>query len=231
MKGVTAIPMVEERARTILAALTSRNNVDRRASLLPTEAAREAHAIEETAAEIDDVAPDGAKSPRVKFADEDQVKVVSPLPDRTFDDVEDSGPPSPSSTISTPSSDLSTNTDTVVKTLADRLSFWTRLSKRNSRQAPTIDHTLVEQSDQTLGEPLDLEAIAKDDSKEREEVLEAIVSSAAPAPQTMEEKHSELEDKIVRECIREFTRGGMYFAYTFGQSFALPAVYNTYIAT
>ncbi|KAL1944714.1 hypothetical protein VTO73DRAFT_3144 [Trametes versicolor] len=221
VKGVTAIPMVEERARTILAALTSRNNVDRRASLLPTEAAREAHAIEETAAEIDDVAPDGAKSPRVKFADEDQVKVVSPLPDRTFDDVEDSGPPSPSSTISTPSSDLSTNTDTVVKTLADRLSFWTRLSKRNSRQAPTIDHTLVEQSDQTLGEPLDIAAIAKDDSKEREEVLEAIVSSAAPAPQTMEEKHSELEDKIVRECIREFTRGGMYFAYTFDMTRSL----------
>ncbi|KAI0636699.1 SacI homology domain-containing protein [Trametes polyzona] len=208
VKGVTAIPLVEERARTVLAALAARNNVDRRASLLPTEAAQEAHLAEERATEIDDV-------PRVKFAEENQVKVVSPLPDKTFDTIEDSGPPSPSSTVSTPSSVLSANTDNVVKTLAERLSFWTRLSKRNSRQPGTIDHSLVEQSDQTVEEPLDIEAIAKDESKEPEEVLETIVSSAAPPPQTIEERHTELEDKIVRECIREFTRGGMYFAYTF----------------
>ncbi|KAI0822863.1 SacI homology domain-containing protein [Trametes gibbosa] len=216
IKGVTAIPLDEDRARTVLAALASRNNnVDRRASLLPTEAAREAHVADKRSVEIDDVAADfGTRSPRVKFADQDEVKVVSPLPGQTFDTAEDSRPSSPSSTISTPSSVVSTNTDNVVKTLAERLSFWTRLSKRQGPAAST-DHSLVERSDESLKEPLDLEAIAKDDSKDREEVIESIVASAAPAPQTVEERHSELEEKIVRECIREFTRGGMYFAYAF----------------
>ncbi|KAJ7661766.1 SacI homology domain-containing protein [Mycena rosella] len=37
----------------------------------------------------------------------------------------------------------------------------------------------------------------------------------APAPASPEEQHSELEDKIVKEVIREFPKGGMYFAYTF----------------
>ncbi|KAI0647334.1 SacI homology domain-containing protein [Trametes meyenii] len=217
VKGVTAIPMVEDRARIVLGTLAARNNVDRRASLLPTDAACEFHVAEgDTSEALDDGEVDGRRSPRVKFAEEDQVKVVSPLPDKAFDDPDDQDPPSPSSTISTPSSVASANTDTVVKTLADRLSFWTRLSKRNSRQAATIDHTLVEQSDQISDEASDITRLPNDESKDPEEVIESIVSSAAPPPQTLEEKHTMLEEKIVRECIREFTRGGMYFAYTFG---------------
>ena len=125
----------------------------------------------------------------------------------------DPTPPSPSSTASTPSSIQSTNTDTVVKTLAERLSFWTRLSKRK----PTGDHTLVEQPEGAGLEPEELESLVKDESQNPEEVIESIVSSAAPPPQTTEEKHSELEEKIIRECIREYTRGGMYFAHSFGE--------------
>ncbi|KAJ6525593.1 SacI homology domain-containing protein [Mycena capillaripes] len=48
-------------------------------------------------------------------------------------------------------------------------------------------------------------------------VLSDLIETLAPAPVSTEEQHSELEDKIVRECIREFTKGGMYFAYTFGR--------------
>ncbi|KAI0672944.1 SacI homology domain-containing protein [Trametes maxima] len=216
VKGVTAIPLVEDRARAVLTSLAARNYTDRRASLLPTEAARESHTAEDDPADtVEDVELDGHRSTRVKFAEEDQVKVMSPLPDKAFDIPDEQGPPSPSSTISTPSSLASANTDTVVKTLTERLSFWTRLSKRNSRQAATIDHSLIEQSDQTSDDALDVNALSKDESKDPEEVIESIVSSAAPPPQTLEEKHTMLEEKIVRECIREFTRGGMYFAYTF----------------
>ncbi|KAI0664663.1 SacI homology domain-containing protein [Cubamyces menziesii] len=218
VKGVTAIPMEEDRARTVLATLASRNQVDRRASLLPAGEIHQGHPGEPSAAEsIDDAREDEIKTARVKFAEEDQIKVVSPLPDKTFNISDDTSPPSPSSTVSTPSSVTSTNADTVVKALAERLSFWTRLPKKNSGQlqSASIDHSLVEQSDQSVNEPLDLDSIVKDGSKDPEEVLETIVSSAAPPPQTIEEKHTELENKIVRECIREFTRGGMYFAYTF----------------
>ncbi|KAI8989706.1 SacI homology domain-containing protein [Trametes punicea] len=216
VKGVTAIPLVEERARTVLAALASRNKGDRRASLLPTEAAHDAQDADQAVrGSIDDAKEDGSKSPRVKFAETDQVKVVSPLPDKTFDFSDDPGPPSPSSTVSTPSSVTSTSTDNLIKALSERLSFWTRLPRRTSRQSTTIDHSLVEQSDQSVNEPLDLDSIVKDESKDPEEVLNSIVASTAPPPQTIEEKHTELENKIVRECIREFTRGGMYFSYTF----------------
>ena len=231
VKGVTAIPLEEDRARTVISALASRNKVDRRVSLLPTEAAEREYAAEDavTAASIDESGADETKSPRVKFADEHEVKVVSPRPDQGFNISEDDGPPSPSSSIA--SSVQSNNTDTVVKTLAERLSFWTRLSKRNSRQSATIDHVLVEQSDvpgQPPINPVDLESIVKDESKDREEVIETIVAAAAPPPPTIEEKHSELEEKIVRECIREFTRGGMYFAYAFGKCRLMMTSSGTY---
>ncbi|TFK92292.1 hypothetical protein K466DRAFT_659372 [Polyporus arcularius HHB13444] len=217
VKGVTAIPLEEDRARTVLSALASRNVVDRRVSLLPTEAAQAELQSEDVAnaAAADTQEANGTRSPRVTFADEPEVKVVSPRPDQGFNISEDNEPPSPSS--STASSITSNSTDTVVKALTERLSFWTRLSKRNSRQNATIDHMLVEQSDYAPPpiDPADLESILKDTSKGPEDVIDSIVSSAAPPPQSIEEKHSELEAKIVRECIREFTRGGMYFAYSY----------------
>ena len=56
-----------------------------------------------------------------------------------------------------------------------------------------------------------------------EKVVEAIVNATAPAPSSNEERHRELEEKVVRECVRELTKGGMYFAYTFGRCpFLLP---------
>ncbi|TBU49147.1 SacI homology domain-containing protein [Dichomitus squalens] len=224
VKGVTAIPLVEDRARTVLLALASRNQNDRRTSLLPTALARKEAAAEPgqdvAAAGTEDADAERKRSLHVKFADQHEVKVVSPRPGQGFDLPEDRSPPSPSSsTASTPSSIQSiTNTDTVVKTLAERLSFWTRISKRNSRQAFTIDHALVEQPDGAGLDPDELETLVRDETKDPEEVIESIVSSAAPPPQTTAEKHSELEDKIVRECVREYTRGGMYFAYTFGDN-------------
>lgn len=217
VKGVTAIPLVEDRARNILLALASRNRHDRRPSLLPTELAEKEFAAESRDDATPTTSEDGdaeGKKVRVTFADQHEVKVVSPVPDQEeFDLTADPTPPSPSSTASTPSSIQSTNTDTVVKTLAERLSFWTRLSKRK----PTGDHTLVEQPEGAGLEPEELESLVKDESQNPEEVIESIVSSAAPPPQTTEEKHSELEEKIIRECIREYTRGGMYFAHSFGE--------------
>ena len=85
-----------------------------------------------------------------------------------------------------------------------------RWSHLQPRPAPGLD-------------PDELESLVRDETKNPEEVIESIVSSAAPAPQTTEEKHWELEDKIVRECVREYTRGGIYFAYSFG---AYPPAYG-----
>jgi len=47
-------------------------------------------------------------------------------------------------------------------------------------------------------------------------VISTILATLAPQPTTTEQRHADLEEKIVRECIREFTKGDMYFSYTFG---------------
>lgn len=46
----------------------------------------------------------------------------------------------------------------------------------------------------------------------------AVGATLASNPsQTTEEHHSEFEDRIVRECVREYTKGCMFFAYDFGR--------------
>lgn len=56
----------------------------------------------------------------------------------------------------------------------------------------------------------------QDEKAEPTEVIESILSATAPPPMSAEEKHSELEEKIIKECTREYVKGGMYFAYNFG---------------
>jgi hypothetical protein len=61
-----------------------------------------------------------------------------------------------------------------------------------------------------------LDNMMSEGKEEPAQVIESILASTAPPPVTSEERHSELETKVVRECIREYTKGGMYFAYNFG---------------
>jgi hypothetical protein len=60
--------------------------------------------------------------------------------------------------------------------------------------------------------------ILEAENEEPATVVDSIVAATAPPPASVEEKQSELERKIVRECIREYSKGGMYFAYNFGKS-------------
>ena len=114
-----------------------------------------------------------------------------------------------SPTHSTTSSGTSTPTSEsesvpVATALANRLSFWNKFAKR-----PPIPSTSASASEETL---------ASNDAEDTREIVQEIMDSqATDAAATAEERHSELEDKIVKECIREFTKGGMYFAYNFGQ--------------
>jgi hypothetical protein len=61
-----------------------------------------------------------------------------------------------------------------------------------------------------------LDNLMSEANEEPAQVIESILASTAPPPATSEERHSELETKVVRECIREYTKGDMYFAYNFG---------------
>ena len=204
VKTVHAIPLSEERAVVAVDALLLRNSRNRRTSLLPS-------ANDDASAEDSPVQPQATRV--VKFADGDEIKVMTPSEENFFADLQSKAVHSPSSSSgrSSPSSELS-HTGPVERTIAGRLAFWNRFSKR-SRPGDFSDSYPVEDPDTSL------DTIMAHGRQEPVEVLGDIIATTAPAPITQEETHNQLEDKIVRETIREFTKGGMYFAYNFGQRF------------
>lgn len=184
-----------------------------RPSLLPSSRTLDSlpsvHNVEQSASEQDEEAPR-----RVQFAPTNDVKVVTPLATSfSFNGDEHSSPASPyasSSDLSSPSDEQSIATSTTAKTLASRLSFWSRLSKRTSTPPTPLTPTVPEEPPERES----LDTMIKE--QEPDAVLSKVIETLAPAPASPEEQHSELEDKIVKEVIREFSKGGMYFAYTFG---------------
>ncbi|PPQ91427.1 hypothetical protein CVT25_014315 [Psilocybe cyanescens] len=220
VKGVTDIPLVEDRAKMALNTLAARNIALTRPSLLPRRQGTD------VSIDIDDdqqpkLAPESSTrpSPRVQFLSNPAIKFLTPkssLSTNTEAGNSISRPSSAQSTgsdISTPSSDASVATSPVFKTLASRLSFWSRLSKRTNSPIdanfPPIEPMSLHEEQQAL------DNLMQDGKEEPAAVIESILSSTAPPPATTEERHTELETKVVRETIREFTKGGMYFAYTF----------------
>ncbi|KAJ7632755.1 SacI homology domain-containing protein [Roridomyces roridus] len=194
VKAVTAIPLVEHRATIAVNTLASRNTKIARPSLLVES---------KTLDSLDDV----RSSPRVQFADTDEVRLVTPR-ETSFDNEETAhSAASSTSDLSSPSDEQPVASSPVARTLASRLSFWSRISKRTSTMSPPPP--------ESSEEPASLDKMIHQGQKEPAAVLSKIVETLAPAPATAEEQHSELEDKIVKEVVREFTRGGMYFAYTF----------------
>ncbi|KAF9477543.1 hypothetical protein BDN70DRAFT_810519 [Pholiota conissans] len=222
VKGVTEIPLVEDRATMALNTLASRNLT--RPSLMPRLTS------DVTELSLDDTTDDDKlpndiprkNPPRVQFLTPPAIKGTSST-DSTETNQEigrsierPSSAASTSSDISTPSSENSTSTAPVFKTLANRLSFWSRISKRTNLTSPdNAEFPLVQEPISLNEEEEVLDKIMKEGKDPPAEVIESILESTAPAPATAEERHSELEIKVVRETIREFTKGDMYFAYNF----------------
>lgn len=195
VKSVRAIPLIRDRARRVLDTIAGH--------LSPSH-------ISDNCAQDLTLAEEPTGNPRVKFADENNVKIMSPPVD-TVGDIQAEEPLSslaPSGT-STPTSGESLASTKIVKTIADRMSFWTRLSKRQ----PTSTHESVIGP----GEHQSLDSIIQSAHGEPITVIDTIIASTAPPPDSVEERHSELEDRVVRECVREYTKGCMYFAYEFGR--------------
>lgn len=239
IKGVIAIPLVYDRALIAVNTLASRNTRAQRPSLTPShtpsnEVDSETEGGQESDAE-GTMTPASTRDVNITFAKDGQIKVMAPtpiergvhaLPPRQHLNLslEESRPGSPGSGASTPASNDSLATSPIAKTVASRLSFWTGFSKRT----PTIfmPNTPVAPSRSSSSSPpkstpnpvdrASIDSIIHENINAPSEVLSTILTSTAPQPETAEERKSELEDKIVRECVREFTKGGMYFAYHFG---------------
>ena len=148
---------------------------------------------------------------RVKFSEECQVKVMTPVAVDEFSARDTERPPSPASMVSVASSVSSgVSAAPVTKVLANRLSFWNILSKTSDAKTSNVE-SVVDEEDR----PLD--SLIHEDMSEPQEVLSRIIETAAPPPTTIREKYTELETKILRQTIKEFAKGEMYFAYDFGK--------------
>lgn len=205
VKSVAAIPLRESQARAVLNTLSNKYN---RMNTFPDHPAAQSSDI--PASDPSDVVkeeesqPDGQPA-KVKFSDNHDVKIMSPVPDSEFP----SSSPA-SSTASSLTSGASTpvstggETSAVAKALASRLSFWNRLSHRQSVQ-------LDGQSSRQLNDD------SLEDPGEQDQALQEILETTSPVAATAEERQDELDKKILRQCIKEFTKGVMFFAYNFGE--------------
>ena len=211
--SVVDIPLVEDRARIALKALAARNKSGlTRPSLISKRKEPSSDFVrpfvDPTPKNDDELSMKG--SPRIQFSSDLSNLEAGRLILRP------SSAQSSSSELST-SSDNSVATSPVFNTLAERLSFWSRLSKRppvsNKQHHPLVAEPLTLTEEQEA-----FDRLTNGGREQPAEVMESILASTAPPPATTEERHSELETKVIRECIREFTKGGMYFAYRFGIS-------------
>ena len=230
---------------------------DIRPSLLPSRTLDEAEwetgfesGLESETDEDQETEATGLATPtpgKVTFAPDEDIKILSPRPSRSTHltpeselEADPSSPNSPGSGTSTPGSVDSLTTSPIAKTLADRLSFWTRLSKRTPTTPrlnanggalpdpldpfpppPSEEDTNASALRMSLDYVMSAEQAhvhnpIKQSSRTPAEIISGILNATAPPPLTHEERKSELEDKIVKEVVREFCKGGMYFAYTFG---------------
>lgn len=100
------------------------------------------------------------------------------------------------------------------RNLAAKLSFWAK-PKDAAPLGPTASD---QQSISTVDSMDDLMPDLDDptETSQPDAILDKLITASAGPPATMEERHSQLDTKVVRECLREFSKGGMYFSYDFG---------------
>ncbi|KIY43445.1 hypothetical protein FISHEDRAFT_53223 [Fistulina hepatica ATCC 64428] len=195
LTGITVIPLEESKARHAVSAMVAKGSSAQKRAPLPA-LSPDGHPI--PSSELTSRSP----TPRVQFADENQIRVISPS--------QSSMPipksPSVDSFISDASS-VTSDTDAPLSTLVSRLAFWKSV---NRSEPPKLDDDEAE-----LQELHHIDDAICADTQPPAAILSELLSASAPVPESVEERNTQLEEKIIRECIREFTKGGMYFAYTF----------------
>jgi hypothetical protein len=205
VKDVTAVPLSGlQQAESVINAVARRKATQASGSLIVSPSREQPS--------DDPGPPPNEVGPRVKFAEGHQVKVMTPeaLDEFAWFD----RPPSPASVASSVASSMLSEVSgaPVAKALAKRLSFWNRVSKKDSLKA-SEDGSPSDAEEEAQS----LDALIHEGMPEPRQVLSEIIKTAAPPPPTIEEKYSELEAKILRQTVKEYAKGEMYFAYDFGE--------------
>ncbi|KAF8275070.1 SacI homology domain-containing protein [Lactarius quietus] len=201
VKDVAAVPLSGvQQAESVINAVARRKARKARGSLV----------INPSREQLSDPGhPTNEAGPHVKFSDDHQIKVMTPEAIDEFSLVDRS--PSPASVASVASSVSSEVSGApIAKALAKRLSFWNSFSRRNS-----LKTSEDKSSSDAKEEDTPLDALIHEDMPEPQQVLSDIIKTAAPPPPTIEDKYSVLEAKILRQTIKEYAKGEMYFAYNF----------------
>jgi len=237
VKHVSAIPLDKDAAAKTLTAIRSLNTVDLAATAISHEPSEATPDDTVTVPNIkEELATPIAEEPRRDLGDAlDNMRSTSPHVRFASEiDLRQSGrcqlqrapSPSPSVTTSAASSGRSSPTQSpttmspVTKALAQRMSFWNLLPRRGAASSAT---TAQEPEGNTLGPESPDKVLQSEFTKpgadrpvDVDEAVAAAAAVAAAPPRTTDEQNKELEIKIVRETVRLFSKGGMYFTYSFG---------------
>ncbi|KAG8746916.1 hypothetical protein FRC10_003087 [Ceratobasidium sp. 414] len=203
IKSIAAIPLRQDQARTTLNGLTARKTPQ-----TPNPLRSNPNIEPETPAEdVPDLTP-VVTEPRVKFApDPPQVMQRLALNGSSTSLGESTESPTASG-ASTPLSSTSSlsGTTPVAKMLINRLTFWSK-PRTPGPAPPTLDTTHVQDA---IHNP---HPNHTEEDKEPEEALQKILNTgSAPAPVSAEERNAELTRKVVREVVRQYSLGCMYYS-------------------
>ncbi|CCO27722.1 hypothetical protein BN14_01709 [Rhizoctonia solani AG-1 IB] len=201
IKSIAAIPLHEDQARTALNGLLARKT-----PLTPRPLDTPAEDVPDLAVFPQTPVPSRSNTssepiPRVTFASEPIPIPNSEINASTTSLALSSGSLSASTSgTSTPlsSSGSLSGPAPVAKTLLNKLSFWSTPARATLDTTPVLDTTPQE------GET------------EPEQVLQKILTSeSTQAPGSAEERNKELTKKVVREVVRQFGSGCMYYSLDF----------------
>ena len=171
------------------------------------------------------LAGEQSQSVHVKFAQGNKATTADqPASQPLFSAEEDNESISSDSTY-TETGSPSRPSSPISKGLASRLSFWKKQSRNPEAASQTsassrtsFSETPPLSSSSTLPSFQSLHIQDEPGPKSQADAVKLGNSlNEKTAPPAIAKKRSELEEKIVRETMREFSRGQMFFSYDFGQ--------------
>ncbi|KAG9097512.1 hypothetical protein FS749_006131, partial [Ceratobasidium sp. UAMH 11750] len=203
IKSITAIPLRQDQARTTLNGLIARKTPQ-----TPNPLRSNPNTEPETPAEdVPDLTP-VVPEPKVKFAPDPPQMLERPSLNQSSTSLSESTESPTASGASTPLSSTSSlsGTTPVAKMLMNRLTFWSK-PRTPGPAPPALDTTHVQD---TTHNP---HANHTEEDKEPEEALHRILDAGeASAPVSTEERNAELTRKVVREVVRQYSSGCMYYS-------------------
>lgn len=189
VKTVSSIPMNMKGAIAAIKSIATKHNQSNKLSE-PSNSVSELPELEENLIQESEVL--STSNPKVKIASDMDSRSASPVHSVT----------SSIHSGEVPTESESLEDQQIARTLMPRLSFWSVLPRRRTTEPGQV----LDQQPPKTQIPLTDSIPA----------LQETLRKSYPGPSTDTERRNELDDKILKECIREFTKGVVFFSYNIG---------------